>query len=357
MRKIKPILIAFIFLLVSGCSNLPEINTTTNIDLTATGTMEIHCIDVGQGDATLIQFSDKNILIDAGENDQGDIVSTYLKNEGVSKIDVIIGTHPHSDHIGGMDTVINNFEIGDVYLPNKIHTSKTYEDVLDAIDNKGLSINVPEIGDTISYEEDGFLLTFLNPASNADYGDNMNAYSLVTMIQFGDVKYLTGGDCDYGAFDDLLASGQNLDADIFHAFHHGSNNHTNTDALKAKVTPTYVIVSVGVGNSYGHPHKETLARFADSKIYRTDESGNIVITISNDGTISFNTTPSVVDVVESSTVVNTESEDIIIGNVNSKKYHKADCGNLPYKKNREYFESEQAAIDAGYEKALDCFEE
>ena len=342
--------------LLTGCVDITiefkeENKKNPETTLIAEGEMLIHCIDVGQGDSTLIQVGEKNILIDAGENDQGEVVTAYLNKLNINTLDMVIGTHPHSDHVGGLDTVLHNFDVKSVYIPNKIHDSDTFQDFLKSIKKEGLDYIIPDVGDKVYYEDLGFQLTFLGPDDEVDYGESLNEYSLVTMIQFGDVKYLTGGDTDYDGYDDLLASGQNLDADIFHAFHHGSDNHTNTSELVDLVSADYVIASCGANNSYGHPNTAFLKRFSNSEIYRTDKNGNIIITIKNNGEISFNTTPTTIPSGDEEISL----EDMYVGNMKTMKYHKADCSNLPYEENRVYFTSEKEAEDAGYTKSKDCF--
>ncbi|MEG1299557.1 MAG: MBL fold metallo-hydrolase [Erysipelotrichaceae bacterium] len=348
----KKVLTLFLcsIIFVSGCTG----NASKKSNLVADGTMKIHTIDVGQGDATLIQLKDKNILIDGGENEKGLDVKNYLTSLGVTKLDVVIGTHPHSDHIGGLDIIIDAFEVKEVFLPNKIHTSKTFEDLLSSMKRKDLKFKVPNINDKIEFKEDGFQLTFLGPNPKKDYGTNLNAYSIISMIQFGKIKFLTAGDLDFEAFDDFIQSNQDTKADILQAFHHGSAQHTNTQALKDKVNPDYILISSGVGNSYGHPHKETLSLFQDKPVYRTDKVGTIVTTVQSDGVISIDKAPAMPDKEALSKPQVELKEETYIGNINSHKYHLASCGHLPFEQNRVYFESEEEAQEAGYEPSKDC---
>lgn len=340
-------------MILTGCSNATNEENSKPLQK---GDAEIYVIDVGQGSSSLIKTEDTTILIDAGENNQGDKVVSFLKSHDVDKIDVMIGTHPHSDHIGGADTVINSFEVDKLYMPNKISTTKTYEDVLDAVERNNVDLIIPNIGDKYEFSN-GNSITFLSPDPDKDYGENMNAYSIVTKIHVAGVDYLTGGDCDYEEYDDLLSSDTDLSADIYQAFHHGSYNHTNGEALFKRVKPDTVITSVGEGNSYGHPHQEFLSYVTSHgiELYRTDIQGNIRISI-HDGTYHI-ATEKTGDMQQSATSDDRKNvaDGPVIGNINSKKFHKENCGNLPYEKNRVYFDTVEEAEDAGYTASGDCF--
>lgn len=246
---------------------------------------EVHFIDVGQGDSILIISDGKTILIDAGENDKGKVVVDYLKKLGIKKIDLLIATHPHSDHIGGMDTVINTFKIGKIVmqrLPDSlVPTTRTYTDVLSAIADKGLKVTPAKVGD--SYDFGSGKLTILGP--NAEY-DNLNDMSIVCKFNYGKKSFLLAGDMQSSAEKDLLRKGFDLKSDVLKVGHHGSSTSTTKQFYKA-VNPKYCVISVGDGNSFGHPNAKTLKTIATNgaKIYRTDFQGSIVIGIS-DGKIN-----------------------------------------------------------------------
>lgn len=344
MKKIW-ITLLFVLMFVTGCTT-DEIKQPISDDA-----VEIEIIDVGQGSAALITTGKQTLLIDAGENDQGNKVVEECKKRGITKIDYAIGTHPHSDHIGGMDTVINNLKVDTLYIPNKIHTSKTFEDVLDAVENQNVNLKIPSVGEKLQFDN-GATLTFLAPNESKDYGDsNLNAWSIVAKFQFGDISYLTGGDCDYQGLADLLASNQDLSSTIYQAFHHGSSNGTNSDELLHAISPKMVIMSVGAGNSYGHPHQEFLSMIQSNhyESYRTDNNGNITITIQNNEYRVSTEKNDEIPIPETSAVTGK-----VIGNVNSKKYHLEDCSNLPYEKNRIYFDSAEQAESNGYTASKDC---
>ena len=216
---------------MSGCSigkntliqDTPAIAESSNKDadlVKATKTssvLSVHFIDVGQGDSILIQSGDHDMLVDAGENDQGDTVVTYLHSQGIEKLDYVIGTHPHSDHIGGLDDVINNFSIDKVILPPVENTTKTYEDVLDAISSQGLKVTKPVAGDTYKLGYASFQII----APNGNYGDDLNNWSVGIKLTNGDNSFVMCGDAESQAEADICASGINLSADVLKLGHHG----------------------------------------------------------------------------------------------------------------------------------------
>lgn len=236
----------------------------------------VHVIDVGQGESILVKSDGGNVLIDAGENDQGSVVMDYLKSQGVNTIDYFVGTHPHSDHIGGMDDIIENMEVKEVIMPDipdsLIPTTKTFEDVLQAAEDQHLSITVMEPGDTFSVGEARFLVL----APLEEY-DDLNDVSLVLKMTYGERSFLFTGDAEAISEKDMLASGEDLSAQVLVAGHHGSSTSSGAAFLDA-VNPAYVAISCGMGNSYGHPHEETLQRLQTRQIQvnRTDQEGSIV---------------------------------------------------------------------------------
>ncbi len=250
-----------------------------------TDIMEVHFIDVGQGDAILVETGSSAMLIDAGENNKGTIVKEYLNNQQITKLDYVIGTHPHSDHIGGLDTILDSFEVGKVLLPNTTHTTKTFEDVLDALERHNLSITLPEVGAKYYLGSSSF--TILAPG-NETY-EEINNYSIAIRLAFGDTAFLLAGDAENLSEHEMLKTGINIKSDVLKLSHHGSSYSSSKEFVEA-VDPSYSVASVGENNEYGHPHATTLQTLldADIKLYRTDKQGTIVFT-SNGQTISVNT--------------------------------------------------------------------
>lgn len=243
--------------------------------------VKVRFFDVGQGDCSLISANGKHILIDAGENDQAERVVGYLKAEGIDKIDILIGTHPHSDHIGGMDAVVNQFEVGEIILPKlseaQTPTTKTYLDLLTAITDKGVKVRRATPGDVI--EIGGGRLEILGPLS--EYTD-LNNMSVVSRFVYQDASFWIAGDCSKEAEADLLAQGKVTETNVYKVSHHGSST-ASTKKFLDQLQPEYCIISLGADNSYGHPHKEVIKRLnqLDTGVYRTDMSGTV--TIETDG--------------------------------------------------------------------------
>jgi competence protein ComEC len=254
----------------------------TNTDI---GQLKVHFIDVGQADSILIQNGDKSMLIDAGNNADGDDVVNYIKGLGIKKLDVVVGTHAHEDHIGGMDTVIKSFDIGQVIMPKAGNTTKTFEDVLTAIAAKGLKITAPVPGTEIKLNSATAKIIAPN---GSDYKD-LNDSSVVIKLTFGNNSFMLMGDAEAVSEKQILAKGLDIKADLLKVGHHGSSSSTSQEFLNA-VNPKYAVISVAKGNDYEHPHKPTMDKLKAKgiKVYRTDELGTIVAT-SDGKSITFNT--------------------------------------------------------------------
>lgn len=250
-----------------------------------TDVVEVHFIDVGQGDSILIEAGTHSMLIDAGENNKGMDVVNYLHQRNITELDYIIGTHPHSDHIGGLDTVIESFDIDKVIMPEVAHTTQSYEEVLDALEEKGLSITKPIVGTT--YEFGAATFTIIAP-NNVEYED-LNDYSVGVKLSYGNNSFLLTGDASKISEEEILKNGIDISANVLKLSHHGSST-SNTNKFLDAVNPTYVVISLGEDNEYGHPHTEVLQSIYNRnlKVYRTDKQGTVVFT-SDGKNISVNT--------------------------------------------------------------------
>lgn len=245
--------------------------------------LKSHFINVGQGDSELIQLgSGQNVLIDAGTAAWGGNVVSYLRGLGITRLDYVVMTHPDADHIGGMKQVIESFEVGKIYAPNVGSTSKTWENLLDAIAAKGLKITEAKAGVTLV--DDGELsVSFVSPRSIVSGATNEN--SAITWLDYGGKTFCYTGDADAA---DITATAPGH-VDVLKVSHHGSNTGTSA-ALVSKLTPSAAVISVGAGNSYGHPTSNVLSLLAGAAVYRTDKQGDITAYCDTDA-VWFSTSP------------------------------------------------------------------
>ena len=254
----------------------------------ASGEAEVHFIDVGQGDSSLIRLPEDdggyiNILIDSGEKSYGDEVENYLYSIGVYELDAVIVTHPHSDHMGSMAMIIEEFPIGKFYMSsipeNIVPTTNTYESMLDALDEKGLKITTIGSGDNLSEltnSVSGASIKVLSPRLDNDF-DDLNDVSLIIKLNYGSTSFLFTGDAELGAYKEIRGSIGRVN--VLKIGHHGSSNATD-EALLAETYPEYAVISYGRDNDYGHPHDRVIDLLNKYQItmIRTANFGNIIFT-------------------------------------------------------------------------------
>lgn len=284
--KIISLLVAVCFLF-SACTFITEKPDIGTSEGSGQETLKVHFLDVGQADSILLQCGGSSMLIDAGNNGDAMLVTGYLKKQGITRLDYLIGTHPHEDHIGSLDAVIKSFDIGQIYMPKVTTTTKTFKDVILAIKDKGLTVNTPVPGS-------GFKLGNAECTIFAPLGskyDDLNNYSIVIKVVFGKTSFLFTGDAQAVSEDEMISQGYDIKADVLKVGHHGSYSSTSDEFLD-KVRPGYAVISCAKVNDYGHPHKETMDKLQNRGIiiYRTDESGTIICTSDGDK-ISFNAAP------------------------------------------------------------------
>lgn len=252
----------------------------------ASGTLEVYFFDVGQGDSELIRLpGGENILIDAGTSSTEDELVGELRSLGAETLDLVVATHPHADHIGGMAAVIDAFDVRHVVMPrvseSDTPTTKTYENLLQSIADKGLTITPAEPGDEL-LSSGGAVLTVLAP-NGKDYGD-LNNYSVVLRLTYGEDSFLFTGDAEEESEEEMLSLDWPLTATVLKCGHHGSETSTSPAFLDA-VSPQYAVISCGVDNDYGHPDAVTLEKLeaAGAEVFRTDLQGTILASTDGSG--------------------------------------------------------------------------
>ena len=266
---------------IAEMSDKPELTEQEISDVQAqyrsiTGTLKIVYLDVGQGDSIYIGLPNgESMLIDAGESSASESIIQYIKdNNDKGSIDYLIASHPHSDHIGGMAAVINALEIKSVWMPAEIHNTKTFENLLDTIEENNLTIKNAK-ADKVLFDYGNLKAVFIAP--NGSGYSNLNNYSAVILLTYNDRRFLFMGDAEEESEAEILAAVDDISADVLKVGHHGSSTSSAKAFIKA-VSPKYAVISCGKGNSYGHPTNQTLAILAEFGIgiKRTDENGTII---------------------------------------------------------------------------------
>ena len=354
MKKRLISLFLLLSALLCGCAEveIPQTAATTAAaPAVSGGGLTVHFIDVGQADCTLLECDGEYMVIDGGNKEDGQLVVSYLEQQGVEELSAVVCTHAHEDHVGGLPSVLAVYPTETVYAPTKTYSSNIFDDFVYYTDQQGLDITIPEPGDEFTLGTAN--VTVLGPTQS--YPDP-NDTSIILRVDYGESSFLFTGDMETGAENDMLDywSGEPeiFNVDVLKVGHHGSNTSTGYRFLY-EVDPTYGVISVGKDNSYGHPHDEPMSRLKDAGVtlFRTDELGHIVA--ATDGSeITFtwgNQSAQPEDVEPAETRAQT-----FIGNKNSKKLHAEDCASLPKEENRTYFDSYQEAIDEGYTPCGSC---
>lgn len=245
-------------------------------------TLNVYFIDVGQADSILLENKGHYMLIDAGNNEDGPKLVKYFSEFGIKEFDYVVGTHAHEDHIGGMDDIIKNFKIDNFYMPDAITTTKTFEDVLDALEETNVIFQTPKVNQTFNLQD-----TTITTLSVTADEKNLNDTSIVLKVKHGTNTFLFMGDASTKIEKNLL--NKDIKSDVLKVGHHGSRYSTSLEFLK-KVSPEYAVISVGENNTYKHPHEEILKRLEEQniQIYRTDKQGTILAK-SNGSIITFST--------------------------------------------------------------------
>lgn len=239
--------------------------------------MEVHYINVGQGDSILIRVNNKVLLIDSGPKSSKSTLTKYLNSLNIKNIDYLIATHPHEDHIGNMSTIINNYEINKFYSPKVTTNSKTFERMVSTLKNNNLKINILDNTTSSITLGDNTNIKIYSPIGDFN-DDNLNNYSPIIKITFGKTSFLFTGDAEEYVEKQVINNSSNLSSNVLKLGHHGSSSSTCKEFLDA-INPNIAIITVGIDNEYGHPHDEVLDLLKSYKIktYRTDNDGSIVL--------------------------------------------------------------------------------
>lgn len=282
IKKIINFVVAIIviFIIVFKTDFLSDIKNTASVSnaidssekLDVTDDLKVYFIDVGQADCIYINEGNYNMLIDAGNNEDGEKLVNYFKSLNIEEFNFVVATHPHEDHIGGMDDIINNFKIDNFYMPDKLSTSKTFEDVLDALSNNNLNYHVPEKGENFNLGDALFKVIY-----SGDDTNDINDSSIILKMTYGSNSFLFTGDATSNV--EKIILNDDIKSDVLKVAHHGSDYSTTVEFLD-KVSPKYAVISVGENNSYNHPSNSTLDKLSkrNIKLYRTDINGTIIFT-------------------------------------------------------------------------------
>ena len=266
-------LVGVYFFLDYGIVGVEKSTDVTRIQSVKTP-VKVHYIDVGQGDSIFIEINDKNILIDAGEEEHASTIIAYLKTYDVEKLDLVFLTHPHEDHIGGMGEVLSEFEIGEFYMPDKELVTRSFIRMTTALDEKNTPRNLLKGGMEFEFGE-SIMLQILSP--NKDGYLNPNNYSSIMRLVVGNNAFLFTGDAEEIIETEVFRTGAELKSDVLKAPHHGSKTSSSEPFLE-KVAPTYIVVTSGLGNDHNLPSPEILERYSNigAKTLLTEEMGSIV---------------------------------------------------------------------------------
>lgn len=255
-----------------------KIISATEAEVSVSSELEVHFIDVGQAECILIIAPEKTVLIDAGDVGYGSAIENHLRTYGIHTIDLFIATHPHADHIGSAEDILGKFPVAEVIMPEipseYLPTTFLYEDFLRTLSRKNCSVSYAKAGTKYDLGG-GVTLEILGPVGES--GENLNNYSVISKLVYGETSFLFTGDAESEAELALLNSGADVSCTVLNAGHHGSSTSNSAELLNA-ANPGYAAISCGYNNDYGHPHREILAAFNERGIeyYRTDYDGDII---------------------------------------------------------------------------------
>ncbi len=345
-KRIVSCLFLLIFFLCSACAEYqPTDGDRIETDL------NVYFIDVGQADCVLITSPDGAMLIDGGNPQDAPEIISYIHQLGVTRLDVVVATHAHEDHVGGLSAVVDAFDVETIYSPVEEYSSDCFQKFI-ASANAKCGITLCRAGmEWLLGEAEITVLWPFEPVDTA----NTNNTSVVLRMVYGSVSFLFTGDLEHDAESQLAQSNAELSSTVLKVGHHGSSTSSSYIFLR-RVLPEFAVISCGKGNSYGHPEEETLSRLeqAEAQIYRTDLNGTVMV--STDGTaitFHFDNTVFTASAAPETTPA-LESDNAYIGNIKTKKLHLSTCSALPAEDNRVYFAAREAAISQGYTPCSIC---
>ena len=356
-------------LLLGGCGDGAPAAETTAKETTAAvqlaglsqdtiekSPLQVHFIDVGQADCTLVICDDEAMLIDGGDREDADTINSYLDAQGIDELKYAIGTHPHEDHIGSLDDVLYHVDVGQLIIPPADYDSRYAVDLEEAAEDNDVPVMISEVGDV--YTLGGAEFTILGPV--ADYDDEWNNWSVSLRLVYGENSFIFTGDAEMEAEYDMCDTGLEMDAQVYQVGHHGSST-SSSEALMKAVRPEYAVISCELGNDYGHPHTETLEILEEYgvSVFRTDVQGTIVA-VCDGKEITWSTAPKIEaqsgETASAGDSGQAKVKDYVL-NTNSKKFHLPDCSGASQmsEKNREEFTgTRQELIDQGYDPCGSC---
>ena len=333
---------------------------TGNTGIAQAGTLTVTWLDVGQGDAAVIQCGGQSMLIDGGKPEKSSYIYAWLQQHSLSYLDVIVATHVDADHIGGLSGALNYASVGTAYCPETTGTTETFQSFVKYLAQRGKQITVPTAGETFALG--GAQIQILGPLHRAE---DSNDNSIVLKVSFGATSFLFTGDAERAEEQDLLNSGVNLQSTVLKVGHHGSDTSTSYPFLRA-VAPQYAVISVGAGNSYGHPTEAVLSRLRDAGVttFRTDMQGEITA-VSDGQTINFSTAKNAVAIASANAGGGTADGAAGAGttagsyvlNTNSHKFHLPSCSSVETispKNRKDVNESREQIISEGYAPCKRC---
>lgn len=331
---------------------------TGNTGTAQAGTLTVTWLDVGQGDAAVIQCGGQSMLIDGGKPEKSSYIYAWLQQHGLSYLDVIVATHVDADHIGGLAGALNYASVGTAYCPETTGTTETFQSFVKYLAQRGKQITVPTAGETFALG--GAQVQILGPLHRAE---DSNDNSIVLKVSFGATSFLFTGDAERAEEQDLLNAGVNLQSTVLKVGHHGSDTSTSYPFLRA-VAPQYAVISVGAGNSYGHPTEAVLSRLQDAGVttFRTDMQGEITA-VSDGQTINFSIAKNATAIApvnagggNADGAAGASASSYVL-NTNSHKFHLPSCSSVDTispKNRKDVNESREQIIREGYAPCKRC---